>query len=438
MWVAVAAWFICFAALSASAAIGIRYRRLALLAVCLLLTVQIMVRPLMFFAGVDSPSPQVWFDPNSWNLMTVALILTAGWVAILTTTTATLSHMSVGRRMMPHVTVMPNPRMLALVVIGLTVLNVICTAYLVAQAGGVAQFVFAVKIGKALKGLYVFRAIAPLAVAVLIYAFLLSRKSELAGQPGMLRPGLIIALIVVNFAVNYAWGNRFNIAVLTLAFGVSYHFYVAPLRPLKIIIISLLFLAALEGLKEIRNFMVSEVTGVRAGNDFDFWLRISASLHFVEFDAFLLALRDAGEAFEFRQGRDALNGLLAWVPRFIYPEKETFQVGGWFRRIYEPTKINGWPITVIGNWYINFGGVGMIFGAVLSGVVITAIDNAYRDLRVNPWSAGVGTVIPFQLLDGGANFGIIQAYVLLVVPLLLIAYVLKATAPKPRLVPVAG
>ncbi len=433
MLLAVGAWLICFTALASSAVINLRQVRLAGVAVCLILCILVMLRPLMFFFGLDRPSPYAWFAMESWDLMADALLLTTVWIVTITITAMSLSGHDMGRRIFPKMRVLPSPQMLVLVVVGLTLLNLACTGYLVSRAGGIPQFVFAVKIGKELKGLFVLREIGTLAVALLIYGFMLSKRSALTGAPGMPKPWVFFALILVNFGVNYLWGNRFNIAIMTLSFGITYHVYIRRLSLAEILIAGLLALSALEGLKQLRNLLVSEVVGRDTGNNFDFWLRISASLHFNQFDAYLLALRDAGVMFDFREGRDAINGLLAWVPRFIWAEKETFQIGGWFRRVYEPTRVNGWPITAMGSWYVNFGYIGIVLGALVSGLVVAMMDTTYRYAPQDPWAATVGIAIPLQVLQGGVNFGFVQSYVLLVVPLFAVATFFRITASRSQM-----
>lgn len=420
--------------LIASARFHLRAMSIVSVAVCFILMVQVGVRPAMFLLGLDRPAPYAWFDPDSWALMTVALLLATTWLLVLNAVSLGFRSLAGGHVMFPRIARTPDIGLITFTGLMVTLLSLGLTGYLVLTSGGVAQFVYGVKIGKDFAGLYVFREIATLANAVLIYAALVTYKTPAHKRGFLGKPSIIIGLIFVNLATNYMWGNRYNIAVMLLAAGVAYHFHVRRLRFNEVLIASALLLVSLEGLKIMRNAMVSDVVGRDISNDFSFWLQISASLHFNQFDAFMLALRDVGDKFDFREGKDALNGLLAWVPRFIYAEKETYHIGGWFRRVYEPAKQNGWPITVIGNWYVNFGIAGVFLGAAISGIVVALADNVFRAANTDPWLAAIGSVVAFQLFDGGVNFGFLQGYILLVVPLALVAWFFRFVS-RPAQVP---
>lgn len=437
MFLAICAWIIFMTVLLTAVRVHLRMASIVSLSVCFILMVQVGVRPVMFFLGLDSPAPYAWFAPNPWPLMTIALLLAALWLALLNSVALSFRGATGGAAFFPRMPHTPDLALIVFVGLVLTIISFGLTGYLVLTSGGLAQFVFGVKVGKDFAGLYVFREAATLSSAVLIYALLVSLKTGRENRGFLGKPLIIVLLILANLGTNYLWGNRYNIAVLTLAAGIAFHFYVRPLRVREVLLASAFLLAGLEGLKILRNALVSDVVGRDISNDFIFWHRISASLHFNQFDAFMLALRDVGDKFDFRQGKDALNGLLAWVPRFIYAEKETYHIGGWFRRVYEPAKQNGWPITVVGNWYVNFGMIGVFLGAAVSGVVVALGDQAFRAARVDPWMAATGSVIALQLFDGGVNFGFIQSYILLVIPLALIALFLRFVG-RPAQVPRIG
>ena len=401
-----------------------------MIAICIILGMQVLVRPVLFFLGLDRPSPYAWFSGPEWDLVAQANLYATVWFLVTASTYLLLCQTDRSGFGFPRTPPQVSVRSVLLIAAALTALNAFATLFLVWQAGGVAQFVFAVKIGKKLAGFYVLREIGTLAVTLLIYALVAeagARRRGLAPRHSLL---LIAGMIAVDFGINYLWGNRSNIAYMTLAGGVAFHLHVRRFRIFELVIGAVVFLTLLEGLKELRNAFVSQVTGRAAGNDFDFWLRLSASLHLNQFDALMLALRDVGERFDFRNGQDALNGLLAWVPRAIWTDKETFQVGGWFRRVYQSNTINGWPITVVGNWYINFGLIGIALGGMLSGVVAAIMDWSFSHPRHNAWAAGIGSSVSFQLLNGGVDFGFAQSYVLLVVPLFLLVPFLARRKPR--------
>ena len=425
MLVAIGAWIIFAVVLATSLRMHLRAAHVVGLGVCFVLLMQIGIRPLMFFLGLDSPTPYVWFDPNPWGLMAFVLLLASLWLVILNTVYLGFRGATGHAPIFPSMPVTPHPALIGFVGLVITLISLALTGFLLLQAGGIAMFVFSAKIGKDFAGLYVFREVATLAATVLLYGVLVSLKTPKAQRGFLGSPTFLVLLILVNFGTNYLWGNRYNIALMILASAAAYHFYVRPLRLRSLVLLSVLTVTGLEGLKVLRFALISEVVGRDVSNNFTFWHRISASFHFNQFDAMMLATRDVGDKFDFRHGQDALSGLLAWVPRAIYPDKETFHTGGWFRRVYEPQTRNGWPITVVGNWYINFGILGILFGAALSGAAVAIADQTLRTIRHDPWIAATGPVIAFQLFDGGINFNFLQSYILLVVPLALVAWVFR-------------
>jgi oligosaccharide repeat unit polymerase len=235
-------------------------------------------------------------------------------------------------------------------------------------------------------------------------------------------------IIIASMAANFSWGNRYNIALTLIVLGMSWHYYIAPLRIFRTLLWAVASILCLQFLRDLRGVYVADVRGGTFSGLDNKWLEISASLHFVEFDAFLLSLRDAGDMFDFRNGADFYNGILSWVPRSIYPGKETFNIGPWFRQVYEPSKINGWPVTVMGSWYINFSWIGIPIGGFISGFIMRVIDAAFHDARGNPWHAAIGTGIAIFVVEGGINTGFPQEIFLLFLPLALASTWIKLAA----------
>ncbi|WP_171033113.1 oligosaccharide repeat unit polymerase [Qipengyuania marisflavi] len=405
-----------------------RNSRMAGLAVCIVIGIQAFVRPLLFFLGLDVPSPPQFFNPDSWTLVAYASAVAAIWVALLTLSYWAFSSNLPSRGIFPAEPHAATIGQILAVGIAITIINAFATLYLVYEWGGIGRFIYAVKTGKELKGAYVIREIGTTAVGTLAVALIAMgkvQKTALEYRRGLVIISLIIFLILLNFAVNFMWGNRHNIAVLTLAVLMGWHFCISGSKLSRMAWLSVGALAALIGLRWVRSDLTTEAAGITLKNTMPFWRETSYSLHFAQFDGLMLALRDAGERFELRYGQDFVSGLLAWVPRQIYAGRETYMVGGWFRRNYEPDKVNGWTLTQIGDWYVNFSWPGIFLGGLLSGLLAAAIDAAYRDRRISPWAAGIGAVISFRMLDGGFDFGTLQNYVLFVVPFFLVAITLR-------------
>ncbi|MGJ3230760.1 MAG: O-antigen polymerase [Oceanicaulis sp.] len=415
-----------------------RQRRVAAVAVCAILAVHLHVRPLLFFLGADTPFPDAFFPRDAWDLMAQTSLVTALWTALflagytMLATPARLVSLA-----MPQIAATPDRSLVTFAAISATGLAAIATGMLVLQYGSVAQFTFATKIGKDLTGAYALRQLSIIAAMISAFGlFTFAKPAEKAGRAHrMIEPKYLLlftALICVNLNVNYAWGNRYNIALLILAVGLGWHYYIRRFRLIEIVVLLLASACFLQGLKTVRVMLVSEALRQDVAANMEFWRAVSTSLHFTQFDAFMLVLRDAGDRFSFRWGEDFWNGLLAWIPRGLLPEKETFHIGAWFRRIYEPSKINGWPVSVVGSWYVNFGWIGVGAGALLSGLVTRAFDLAYSAPHNSAWHAFAGPCFGFFMLSGGVDTGFVQAIFLVFVPVFLFGLVIGARRNESR------
>lgn len=401
---------------------AMRHAHPALIAVATVLLLQTGFRPLLFFADLDNPFPQSHFAPTEWEMVTNANLTILGWTLILM-----MSYVVNGRLaglftgLLPKFdTIQFSPRPAGRVLIALAPLTLAAggTIYLMQQYGGFAQLIYASKIGKELQGLFVIQEASTLASLLAWFGVITSiRNSRFGIRRNTFELVIFLSMIVIAMGANYAWGNRYNLAILFLVFAFSWHYHVGKISVLKLILAGAAALVFLQMLKYVRAAAISDVINMTVSTESNFWLDISTSLHFVEYDAFMLAVRDAGHLFDMRAGADFVNGLLSWIPRSLLPDKQTFNIGPWFRQVYQPGIINGWPVTTIGAWYVNFGAFGIAFGAWLSGLTVRVFDEAFHDLRGNAWNSVIGFGLAFLMLEGGVNTGFPQRIVLLIVPL---------------------
>jgi oligosaccharide repeat unit polymerase len=429
---AVIAWAISLGILACGLVLFLRQNRPAGAAVMVILLAQIHIRPVLFFLGLDAPFPYDYFRATEWVLVATASLTTAAWMLLFIAAYYALQPVAgVFGGAFPQAPARYSATVALLCTVLVTGLGFLATAWLVLRSGGIGPFIYAVKVSKALQGMYIFRELSVLA-AILSLFLLVAHFSPTRRHKGTLRPELTLllcALFVVNLAVNYAWGNRYNIALLLFASALAWHVHVHRINPVRALALVLVIAALLQSLKYLRGNLVFDTLGRSYESNQSFWLDVSTSLHLNQFDAFMLALRDAGSRFEFRFGADFWNGLVSWVPRSILPERETYHIGRWFRKVYYPEIENGWPITVIGGWFVNFGPAGIPLGAMASALVAGAMDRAYRAARRDPWAAVAGAVIPFLMLDGGLGTGFPQAVFMLLIPLWLFTLALRLTAP---------
>lgn len=429
MTLAILAYLAALSVLLACMAGFYRTNRIAGISACGMVALQIFVRPVLFFLGLDEPSPPEFFERDSWYLVTQGALVGAVWIATLTATYWVIYATVPARGVFPRA---PRRMFLVHILIAaalVTAINVLGTLFLIQDAGGVARFQYAVKVEKALAGLYVVRAIGDIALLLCAVAFFTLGTHGESGDPKLRRnlAWLIGAMILANFAINFAWGNRINIALTLLAMFTGWHFAVRRIKLGRTIVWGASALTILFLLRRVRRAWTGEVAGRTVGGDTNFWREASQSLHFSEFDALMLALRDAGRRFDFSYGQEFVNGLLAWVPRFIYSDKKTHIIGASFRQIYQPNVVNGWPVTLPGAWYLNFNVLGLFLGAALSGIFVAMLEKTYAD-RTSPWNIAMVAMLSFSLLKGGLSFGFFQSYFLTVVPIVLIAMLLTTWA----------
>ena len=420
---AVASWVIYTVLLISVLASGVRKRRVSLIAFAAILLITSNFRQPLFFTGLAQPHPRNYFLPTEWTLISTANFTLIAW--LLVTILSYEFNAPLGRIIAPLFPARDpqpdrnlKPRGVMLTVLLPFLISVGGTAILIVQFGGLANFSFAVKVTKDVQGLYIIRAVGVLASILAFYAVLSTMQFREGRQVKLPRITIIyLAMVILTLAAAFAWGDRYVLALIFLGYMICWHLYVRRLSPITILLLGGSAVALLQGLKIVRLQLFSEVTGNILTVESDFWLNVSLSLHLVEFDAFMLALRDAGTLFYFRGPQDFVNGLLSWIPRSIYPDKETFHIGGWFRRVYEPSIVNGWPVTTPGGWYVNFAAWGIPIGAWISGIIMRGFDAAFNRLEESPWQASVGPLLAFFLFEAGINTGFPQKIFLYVVPL---------------------
>lgn len=403
----------------------LRLRALTAFGMLLYLSTLVLARPLIIYLGLDEPQPSHGFFRFEEDAMLASFAATM-WFCIFFATVlfSRKIFFPIGRAILPQVANVHSKIRLRLLVSIVVLLGFIATLFLVLKFGSVARFIFAVKVEKALSGAYIFRQIAVLGMIVSLFGLFHELKNS---QSRRQKRGVFLfygSLIFVCMAVNFAWGNRGNIAYMLVAGGIGWHFYIAPLRPDRIVFFGIALLIAMSILGESRKSAIVAQTGVEYGAD-NPYREISRSLHFVEFDALALAIRDSGEKFDFRYGEDFINGILAMVPRSILPNRKTFHIGGWLRRVYEPGIVNGWPATVIGDWWTNFGAVGIFLGAVISGIIAGLFDGAYQNPTKKAWDAAMAPCLGVLSFSGGVGTGFPQEIVMTLVPIALFALGLR-------------
>jgi O-antigen/teichoic acid export membrane protein len=260
------------------------------------------------------------------------------------------------------------------------------------------------------------------------------------GHRPWLRRGL--AAYVVGAAVAYSWGARdaavypLLLPLVALASRPTRLSAAAVKRvlfktPAVLVVLALVFGAGF-ALRVLRDVTISgNVQETIAGESFV--RRMSVATNQTQFDAFMLVMADTPEPLP-RGGIESVAAASrALVPGVIRPSGPTLEAPAvQVARFYEPARLNGWPLTVAGDWYWALGWVGVATGAAITGVLFGRLD-AWRRRQSMASSAatsayvlvatttvalgGVGLMAPSRALNVGLPIVLVGA-ILAVVPAL--------------------
>lgn len=385
-------------------------RRYSVLLLLFFTLYYLSIRPIFILIGADVPIPFYQFQYDFWEDVAFANLLILVWVV-----SYLFFYKTLAKRDKPNETKYVlnslNIPILTLVTIILSCIGAVVTFYFVSKVGGISEFVYQVKIEKSLAGLYVIREINAwgLILSGLLFIYSIALKEKKITYVSFF-------LIFLNSFVIFSWGNR---TIIGFFFFMLFTFYFSRVSKLtkKNIVLTILFMFVLaNGLRLVREDLHSEAIGHEV-NSLEVMSPITAvslSMHLSQYDGLVLAARDVGRLFDYRDGQDFINGLTAWVPRFIWRDKpKTHNVGLWFRQVYEPEKSNGWPISALGNWFVNGGVIFILLGSFLTAVVTVTTDRFSNKSVVYDYSILVfGVFVTAQ----GVNTGFVQDSILTFMP----------------------
>ena len=187
---------------------------------------------------------------------------------------------------------------------------------------------------------------------------------------------------------------------------------------------------------------VGMLTAIGAGSrswEFSEWMEtgIEATSH--RFDALggaSVLVRDTPSRVEFQNGRTLGLFFVAWVPRILWPEKPNIMIGQWVTDVYGsgPHISSNTAPTHIGEYYINFG----ILGVVLGMFVIATVGRVAQEslMKQNPTAPAIVVmtvflyhlILKFEGSVGGMYAGIGFA----IIPIYFIHRIVRLTLPTVR------
>jgi hypothetical protein len=396
--------------------------------------------------GLDSFSPDYLFGPTSASVATkvnliICLFLGGVIVGLALSSRAGLRF---PRWLFPTVARQPTGSRYLSLTVALTVAAAVITLVLFAQYGGFTGLLRASKYEKELGGINFLR-IAPsmgaiVAVASTLDAVRLRRRRFTAPQRHRLIISVACALLNGYFV--FAWGARSMLAIVIfcLAAGLlAFSGQAGGVRTTSrgrvwggIVLAVIVAIMAVIGLRFARD---NAVTGELASElrDETVIRQVSIASNSTMYDAVVLAVRDWPKLYPFRGAGDFVTGAQTAIPRFLVPDRvESVSVGAWFRQVYEPDTVNGWPVGTVGQWYLGFGLPGIMLGGVVSGLVLGMAATALRTSRTNPLAFAAGAAVALHVIQLGVNVETILWWTRWVIPLVLVTYYLRATPRRSR------
>jgi len=379
-----------------------------------------LIRPLLIITGLDTFSPEYLFG-SSDDLLALAMLYSAFWLLLILAGDMTLTRLARGlAKALPPPQDIASRSPLWLIAVGITVVSLTIVWSLLSQYGSYAGMIYASKVSKDLAGQNYLR-MAPTAGAIMSSILMLSIAHDHFATRSVKRwlPKVLtaFALVLINLGVTTAWGTRTEMAVILTALMCGWSISVRRIPVWLALTGITTFLVLLFSLSLAREIAVT-------GHAYSLNVKslagaMSTSLHASEFDAFILVLRDWMSPKDIRWGTDFWNGMAGMIPRGLWPARPDLVIPGKaFRQIYEPYMHNGWPFTPLGEWLLNFGKLGFIFGGLLSGACLRAIALRYGDhWKSRPAASLTAGVIIVIVLANGFDTGTMMQFMFFIAPI---------------------
>jgi hypothetical protein len=143
----------------------------------------------------------------------------------------------------------------------------------------------------------------------------------------------------------------------------------------------------------------------------------------------------AGSSVSFMDGRTFIEGVGIMIPRFLYPSKPDMSIGNWTGQAFGAVSLTDDITTVaptyIGEFYMNFGLLGVCIGMLLIGMLAVLVD---RYLIVNRQSWTMPLMVSYigwqEGFIGHTILPFIKNAVLLVPILILVMFLTSSSATR--------
>jgi hypothetical protein len=141
-------------------------------------------------------------------------------------------------------------------------------------------------------------------------------------------------------------------------------------------------------------------------------------------------IRDTPGVSPFQHGRTLALIPVAFVPRFLWPDKPVIPIGRWISETYAPygylTESN-LAATWIGEFYLNFGLLGIMGGMFVIGVVLRLLNDSLMRRRTTILMQVLAAILIATLMMGiqEAVVRSVTIPILLILPIFVVHYLMR-------------
>lgn len=343
---------------------AVSYRYGVLLAVGVSVAVFYTLRSVVIEGDFDTPLPRSLFPSGRSELFDRVDLLVVLWIGVLTSTAIVLRRDRHPKQLSGRGQRRIRPRLWPIFL-----LVVLSTILLISTHGGLAATQRFVRLGDSGQGGTGIFLAAP---ALLLVVSLLRLRDS---SPRSMDQVVSTVAMATAFLTFWVMGSRTPIIAAIAALILAALLRMTDRKKISLRIVAgvtffaILLPAFAVELRTQRDDMLAR--SAASSQDVGFSQAINATYY----DALGLAVRDSGRVLGELGPQVFLNQGLTIIPRAVWEDKpQILSVGKWLRRQYEPWVINGWPPGALGDWYLSLGLIGVVVGAVLSGVCVNYIE----------------------------------------------------------------
>lgn len=404
-----------------------------------LLGLDMVLRPWVLALGLDTPFPSDLLGSGADVVSRVTPALLT-WTLFFVLGHVALRPVSAGFRLaLPRFEGRPSEQRLTVIAWSAWAAAAIGTMALLASSGSVRAFMRTAKLDKGFGGVIWLRSFSFVAVTVFVALFLVALRH---GNASRRRQAVTLAGFVTAAGMSFLWGARdaavfgsaallVGAAVLTPRHGTAHEgrangvivrgrFTAKGWR--RLALYGLVGLTLVVGLRVYRDVLLyDEVQSTIA--DAPLVRQLSVAANNTTLDSLALGLDTWPAERDFNDGADFVRSIAGSVPMLTSTPYELPAVQ--LARTYVPQRQSGWPMSPIGEWYVNFGYAGIALGAALSGALARAAQVAFRSFADNPLAWAISVMLVCRVFPAGIWTNSVTRYLLLGVPLVAVVYLTR-------------